>query len=160
MDRVGATAPNVTPRGTTHRTLWVQVVQPGQQQQPCEGTPGRPLSATLWSCSAQNQQHKGHRRWVLAFKPLKMQQSSEKQQQLAWGASGLAQLCTACPPRIRFLAFPSLCSNSRPTYVTSCSLSASFMDPSWQAVTKNSAFGGGNGPFLLYLGKKKCCKIF
>lgn len=66
-------------------------------------------SATFTSCSAQNQQQKGHRSWVLAFKPLKMQQSSEvaeNQQQPAWGASGLAQLCTTCPPRIRFLEFP------------------------------------------------------
>lgn len=119
-----------------------------------------PPSATLWSCSAQNHQQKRPEKMGLAFKPLKMQQSSEKQQQLAWGALGLAQLCTICPPRIRFLVFPSLCSNSRPTNVTSCSLSALVMDPSWHAITKNSALGGGNGPFLLYLGKKKCCKIF
>lgn len=155
MDMVSSSAPKVTPWGTIHGTLWVQMVQPGQQEQLCEGTPGRPPSATFWSCSAQNQQQKGHRSWGLAFKPLKMQQSSEvakKQQQQAWGASGLAQLCTTCPPRIRFLEFPSLCSNSRPTYMTSCSLSALFMDPTWHTVTKNS--------FLLYLGKKRCCKIF
>lgn len=138
---VGSTAPKVSPWGTIRGKLGVQTVQPGQQEQLWEGTPGRPPSAIFWSCSAQNQQQKSHRRWVFAFKPLKMQQSlkvAKKQQQLAWGASRLAQLCTVCPPRIRFLEFPSLCSNSTPTCVTSCSLSALFMDPSWHKVTKNS----------------------
>lgn len=156
----GSTAPKVTPWGTIRGRLWVQTGQPGQQEQLWERTPGRPPPATFWSCSTQNQQQKSHRRWDFAFKPLNMQQSSEvakKQQQPAWGASGLAQLC---PPRIRFLELLSLCSNSRPTCVTSCSLSVLFRDPSWHTVTQNSVLSGGNGPFLLYLGKKKCCKIF
>lgn len=132
VDTVGSSAQK-WPHESPSMEHWVQMVQPGQQEQLWEGTPGRPSSATSWSSSAPNQQQKGHTRRVLAFKPLKMQQSSEvaqKQQQAAWGASGLAQLCTTCPPRIRFLEFPSLCSNFRPTYVTSCSLSALFMDPS------------------------------
>lgn len=162
VDTAGSSAPKVTPWAPSmehSRYGWCSQ----DSKTALWGNTRQAPSATFWSCSAQNQQQKGHRSWVLAFKPLKTQQSSEvaeKQQQPAWGASGLAQLCTACPPRIRFLEFPSLCSNSRPTYVTSCSLSALFMDPSWHTVTKNSALGGGNGPFLLYLGKEKCCKIF
>lgn len=164
MDRVGSTAPKVTPWGPIPRTLWVQMVQPGQQEQLCEGPPGRPLSATFSSWSAQNQQQKGHRRWGLAFKLLKMQQSSEKQLRNSSSQPGEPQGWPSCAQLAHqgsgsWHFLPSAL-NSRPTYVTNCSLSALFMDPFWHTVTKNSGLGGGNGPFFLCSGKKKCCKIF